>query len=85
MGNVWCVIVGALLIAWVNSTGLPAFGDTVNNALGTSINFPSYNFLLFGGILIFMMLYKREGLLPESRLKQILHETDDSTSNIGGH
>jgi len=85
MGNVWGVIVGALLIAWVNSTGLPAFGDTVNNALGTSINFPSYNFLLFGGILIFMMLYKREGLLPESRLKQILHETDDSTSNIGGH
>ena len=85
MGNVWGVIVGALVIAWVNSTGLPAFGDTVNNILGTNINFPSYNFLLFGGILIFMMLYKREGLLPESRLKQILHETDDSTSNIGGH
>jgi len=41
--------------------------------------------LLFGGILIFMMLYKREGLLPESRLKQIMHEADDSTSNIGGH
>lgn len=85
MGNVWGVIIGALAIAWVNSTGLPAFGDTVNNVLGTNINFPSYNFLLFGGILIFMMLYKREGLLPESRLKQILHETDDSTSNIGSH
>ena len=85
MGNVWGVIVGALAISWVNSTGLPAFGDTVNGALGTDINFPSYNFLLFGGILVLMMLYKREGLLPESRLKQILHETDDSTSNIGGH
>jgi len=85
MGNVWGVIVGALAISWVNSTGLPAFGETVNSALGTNINFPSYNFLLFGGILVFMMLYKREGLLPESRLKQILHEADDSTSNIGGH
>ncbi|MSX69138.1 MAG: branched-chain amino acid ABC transporter permease, partial [Actinobacteria bacterium] len=85
MGNVWGVIVGALLIAWVNATGLPAFGDTVNNALGTNINFPSYNFLLFGGILIFMMLYKREGLLPESRLKELMHETDDATSNTGGH
>ena len=60
-------------------------GETVNSALGTNINFPSYNFLLFGGVLIFMMLYKREGLLPESRLKQILYEADDSTSNIGGH
>ncbi len=85
MGNVWGVIVGALAIAWVNATGLPAFGDTVNEALGTNINFPSYNFLLFGGILIFMMLYKREGLLPESRLKELLHETDDATSNTGGH
>lgn len=85
MGNVWGVIIGALAIAWVNATGLPAFGDTVNNALGTNINFPSYNFLLFGGVLIFMMLYKREGLLPESRLKELLHETDDETSNTGGH
>ncbi len=85
MGNVWGVIVGALTIAWVNATGLPAIGDTVNSALGTNINFPSYNFLLFGGILIFMMLYKREGILPESRLKELLHETDDETSNIGGH
>jgi len=85
MGNVWGVIVGALTIAWVNATGLPAIGDTVNSALGTNINFPSYNFLLFGGILIFMMLYKREGILPESRLKELLHETDDETSNVGGH
>ena len=85
MGNVWGVIIGALAIAWVNATGLPAFGDTVNNAFGTNINFPSYNFLLFGGVLIFMMLYKREGLLPESRLKELLHETDDETSNTGGH
>ena len=86
MGNVWGVLVGALLIAWINSTGLPAFGDLVNNTFGTDINFPSYAFLLFGGVLIFMMLYKREGLIPESRLKAILHEADDTTSNIaGGH
>lgn len=86
MGNVWGVMVGALLIAWINSTGLPAFGDLVNNTFHTSINFPSYNFLLFGGVLILMMLYKREGLIPESRLKAILHEADDSTSNVtGGH
>lgn len=85
MGNVWGVIVGALTIAWVNATGLPAIGDTFNSAFGTKINFPSYNFLLFGGILIFMMLYKREGMLPESRLKELMHETDDETSNVGKH
>jgi branched-chain amino acid transport system permease protein len=86
MGNVWGVMVGALLIAWINSTGLPAFGDLVNNTFHTQINFPSYNFLLFGGALVLMMLFKREGLIPESRLKAILHESDDTSQNIeGGH
>jgi branched-chain amino acid transport system permease protein len=86
MGNVWGVMVGALLIAWINSTGLPAFGDLVNSTFHTQINFPSYNFLLFGGALVLMMLFKREGLIPESRLKAILHESDDTSQNIeGGH
>ena len=86
MGNVWGVMVGALLIAWINSTGLPAFGDLVNSTFNTQINFPSYNFLLFGGVLVLMMLFKREGLIPESRLKAILHEADDTSTNVeGGH
>ena len=85
MGNVWGVIVGALLMAWINATGLPAVGDTFNNTFHTQINFPSYNFLLFGGILVLMMLFKRDGLLPEARLKMISHENDDDTSNTGGH
>ncbi len=78
MGNVWGVMVGALLLAWINSTGLPAFGDLVNNTFHTTINFPSYNFLLFGGALVLMMLFRREGLIPESRLKAILHEDDET-------
>ena len=86
MGNVWGVMVGALLIAWINSTGLPALGDLVNSTFNTQINFPSYQFLLFGGVLVLMMLFKREGLIPESRLKAILHESDDISANkAGGH
>lgn len=84
MGNVWGVMVGALLLAWINSTGLPAFGDLVNNTFHTQINFPSYNFLLFGGALVLMMLFRREGLIPESRLKAILHEDDEPSTNLGG-
>jgi branched-chain amino acid transport system permease protein len=80
MGNVWGVILGALIVAWVNSTGLPSLGDAVNNTFNTNINFPSYSFLLFGGVLVFMMLFKREGLFPESRLKLMLHEGDEEES-----
>jgi branched-chain amino acid transport system permease protein len=85
MGNVWGVIVGALLIAWVNSTGLPAVGNEINSTFNTNINFPSYTFLIFGGLLILMMLFRREGILPESRLKMILHETDDEIENTEPH
>jgi branched-chain amino acid transport system permease protein len=44
--------------------------------MGTEIDFASFTFLLFGLVLIFMMLFRREGLLPESRLKLVLHEED---------
>jgi branched-chain amino acid transport system permease protein len=76
MGNVWGVIVGALALAWINSTFLPQMGETINSSLGTEINFPSYNFLLFGSILVLMMLFRREGLFPETRTRQLIQEPE---------
>jgi branched-chain amino acid transport system permease protein len=76
MGNVWGVVVGALLIALINSTWLPRFGDTVNEALGTDINFPAQTFLIFGLMLVLMMLFRREGLFPETRTRQVLREPE---------
>ena len=76
MGNVWGVILSAFILSWVNGTGLPAFGNTFNEKFGTQIDFPSFAFLIFGLVLIFMMLFKREGLIPESRLKLMLHEEE---------
>jgi branched-chain amino acid transport system permease protein len=76
MGNVWGVTVGALLLAWINATGLEQFGNTVNSALGTSVNFKNYQYLIFGLILVFMMLFRREGLIPETRTRQVLQEPE---------
>lgn len=76
MGNVWGVIIGALVLAWINSTGLQQVGDAVNGAFGSQIDFESKNFLLFGAILVLMMLFRREGLLPEARTRQVLHEPE---------
>ncbi|MEP6598789.1 MAG: branched-chain amino acid ABC transporter permease [Actinomycetota bacterium] len=74
MGNVWGVIVGALALSWINSTGLAQFGDTFNSQFGTNIDFPGYNYLIFGVILVLMMLFRREGLIPERRTQRILRE-----------
>jgi branched-chain amino acid transport system permease protein len=76
MGNVWGVLIGGLVLEWINSNGLQRLGDTINSATGKDLNFPSYNFLVFGVILILMMLFRREGLLPESRTRQVLQEPE---------
>jgi branched-chain amino acid transport system permease protein len=76
MGNVWGVILGALVLSWINSTGLSQVGDTFNSTFGTSIDFPSKSYLLFGAILVLMMLFRREGLIPESRTRQVLREPE---------
>jgi branched-chain amino acid transport system permease protein len=74
MGNVWGVIIGALLISWINYTGLAQIGDWYNTQFNTNVDFVSYNFLIFGVILVLMMLFRREGLLPESRTRLIMRE-----------
>lgn len=76
MGNVWGVMIGALVLQWINANGLAQIGKTVLDTTGKDLNFPSYNFLVFGVILILMMLFRREGLLPEARTRQVLQEPD---------
>lgn len=74
MGNVWGVVVGATVLAWVNSVGLVQVGNLINNSFGTNINFPSYQFLLFGLLLVLMMLFRREGFIPEARIRMVMNE-----------
>jgi branched-chain amino acid transport system permease protein len=74
MGNVWGVVVGATVLAWINSVGLVQVGELVNNTFDTNFNFPSYQFLLFGLLLVLMMLFRREGFLPEARMRMVMNE-----------
>jgi branched-chain amino acid transport system permease protein len=74
MGNVWGVVLGAMVLAWVNAQGLKQIGTTINSAFNIDFPFPSLNYLLFGGALVLMMLFKREGFLPEARTKLLLRE-----------
>ena len=56
------------------SIGTDQIGATINSGLHTNIEFSSFNYLLFGGALVLMMLFKREGFLPEARTKLLLRE-----------
>jgi branched-chain amino acid transport system permease protein len=74
MGNVWGVVVGALILqllqswflqdlsGWINALGrLVGVGWLQHVQLASSIE------LIFGIILVFMMLYRRQGLIPATR------------------
>ena len=61
MGNVWGAILGAVVITWLSDNGL----KWVGNEVGT--NLVKYQFGIFGLILVLMMLFRPEGLLPAAR------------------
>jgi branched-chain amino acid transport system permease protein len=76
MGNVWGVTMGAFLLAWLNSNGLKQIGVQIDQIFGTDIAgvLPRYNYIILGLLLVLMMLFRREGLFPESRTRALLHE-----------
>jgi branched-chain amino acid transport system permease protein len=84
MGSLRGAILGAIAVQYVNTTFLQWAGGFLNppiNALGRAIdvdflaNFVlhSYNFLIFGIVLVIMMIVRPEGLLPSAARKAELH------------
>ena len=123
MGNVWGVTIGAIVLAWTNSTMLPKVERAIASSpegsdvvsmiliiggvilagvalwlyrtgrdaallaiflsvlvmvigvvLLTADGGVSFQFLIFGAVLVLMMLFRREGLIPEARTRLVLRE-----------
>ena len=77
MGNLRGVIVGASLIAWLNFAGLSKIGNLVNDVVpgsGHEIDINKYKYGLFGLLLILMMLFRPEGIIPSARRKAEFRE-----------
>jgi branched-chain amino acid transport system permease protein len=67
MGNVWGVIAGGLLLAYLDREGLANIGGWLNGNLGTSIDVPKYQYGIFGVIIVVVMLFRPQGLFPSRR------------------
>ena len=83
MGNIWGVIVGASVISWLNFTGLGKIGEWINGVIpggGNDIDVPKYKFGIFGVLLILMMLFRPEGLIPSARRKAEFKEGEGAAS-----
>jgi branched-chain amino acid transport system permease protein len=74
MGNIWGVIVGGGFLSYLNQEGLGNIGAEINDTFGTNIDVPLYQFGIFGTILVLVMLFKPEGLIPSARRKAEFEE-----------
>jgi branched-chain amino acid transport system permease protein len=67
MGNVWGVMFGAAFLAYLDQAGLANTGAWINTHLGTNFDVPKYEFGIYGVILLVVMLFRPQGLIPEKR------------------
>jgi branched-chain amino acid transport system permease protein len=86
MGNIWGVILGGAFLAYLNQEGLGNIGGWLNDHFSgqrgaewvelwsTDIDVPLYQFGIFGVILVLVMLFKPEGLIPSARRKAEFEE-----------
>ena len=82
MGNINGVILGALVLEYLNVKGLEKIGNGINNSidlvgLDQSIDVPKYKVTIFGVLLVVMMLFRPEGMIPSARRKAELHEAEE--------
>ncbi len=79
LGSVWGVVLGAILLQLLQSWFLPSASDWLHqlgaglgNAWLQNVDLARSTELIFGIILVTMMLYRREGLIPATRRQAAL-------------
>mgnify|MGYP000518811911 CR=1 FL=1 len=73
MGSVWGVIVGALILGYLDREGLATIGSKIQDA-GLDFDPTKYQFGIYGIIIVAMMLARPAGLIPERRHKAEIEE-----------
>jgi branched-chain amino acid transport system permease protein len=64
IGNIWGAVLGAFALTYVDKTLLPYIGQRIGDVAPSVPNPAEYNFLIFGVILLLMMRFRPQGLLP---------------------
>ena len=71
MGSIWGVLLGGMILGYLNVAGLATIGSKLNEA-GVDFEPTKYQFGIYGVIIVLMMLFRPEGLIPEARHKREL-------------
>ncbi|MGH3072233.1 MAG: ABC transporter permease subunit, partial [Gaiellaceae bacterium] len=71
MGSIWGVLIGGMVLGYLNVEGLATLGSELNEA-GIEFDPTKYQFGFYGVIIVLMMLFRPTGLIPERRHKREL-------------
>ena len=74
MGSIWGVIVGALILGYLDREGLATIGSKLQQDANIDFDPTKYQFGIYGLIIVVMMLLRPTGLIPERRHKIELEE-----------
>ncbi len=66
MGSIWGVLLGGMILGYLNVAGLATIGSKLNEA-GVDFEPTKYQFGIYGVIIVLMMLFRPEGLIPEAQ------------------
>jgi branched-chain amino acid transport system permease protein len=72
MGNIPGVIVGSLILSALDRLILPQ-GTNFLHGIGLNVDLTGSRFLIYGAVLVMMMLFRPEGLIPSRQRKAELH------------
>ena len=67
LGSVWGVVLGAIVLSFVNNRLIPDVLDSLPGKLGLDFSLTDLGFGIFGFLLVIVMILRPEGLLPERR------------------
>jgi branched-chain amino acid transport system permease protein len=73
IGSIWGVILGGMILGYLNIEGLATIGSKVQDG-GIDFDPTKYQFGIYGAIIVTMMLFRPTGLIPERRHKIELEE-----------
>ncbi len=74
LGSIWGVVLGAVLLSFINTRLIPDVLNDVPSKVGLDFDLTQLSFGIFGFLLVLMMVLRPEGLIPERRRKMELTE-----------
>jgi branched-chain amino acid transport system permease protein len=79
LGSIWGVVLGAVVLSFINNWFIPDVLNNVPGKLGINFDATEITYGIYGFLLVMMMILRPQGLLPERRHKMELAEHADTS------